>query len=406
MFRGGRVSSYGTGIAAPLVPGYAGGGQIGGGIIYGKPMADGRYGFDNPIIDQSTIGANVVKKAKDKTSNWEDLVALEEFSSVPKYDEDFLKNKFDSFVKGVERRVGYGEDDAFQTDVDLGMQLQPPIDPDDAAFWKIYNEDPEQAYKYWKENISTWGTKQKEQMEHAKKIGADVDYGIKSDTDKKITVDPRDVELAKMQQTIEQLLKDKNTEASTEIDKDEIFKMLGGDKARGRDITNMLLGFAGAQGDDTMSKFQNFAAAEAKRPGEQARLKETAGTLAVKDKLDARKAERNIAQVLGLEKAKIGMKTAAESLGNLDWQTRKLTIAKSMQSTPTSAAVIRQTLMYEPSEQGKRVTLTNDTKVVTEPDKFDVGLYVLDAGEKGKQVIEIIEVNGIKEAKPRNEYII
>ena len=83
MFRGGRVSSYGTGIAAPLVPGYAGGGQIGGGIIYGKPMADGRYGFDNPIIDQSTIGANVVKKAKDKTSNWEDLVALEEFSSVP-----------------------------------------------------------------------------------------------------------------------------------------------------------------------------------------------------------------------------------------------------------------------------------------------------------------------------------
>jgi hypothetical protein len=406
MFRGGSVSAYGTGIAAPLVPGYAGGGQIGGGIIYGKPMADGRYGFDNPIIDQSTIGANVVKKAKDKTSNWEDLVALEEFSSVPKYDEDFLKNKFDSFVKGVERRVGYGEDDAFQTDVDLGMQLQPPIDPDDAAFWKIYNEDPEQAYKYWKENISTWGTKQKEQMEHAKKIGADVDYGIKSDTDKKITVDPRDVELAKMQQIIEQLLKDKNTEASTEIDKDEIFKMLGGDKARGRDITNMLLGFAGAQGDDTMSKFQNFAAAEAKRPGEQARLKETAGTLAVKDKLDARKAERNIAQVLGLEKAKIGMKTAAESLGNLDWQTRKLTIAKSMQSTPTSAAVIRQTLMYEPSEQGKRVTVTNDTKVVTEPDKFDVGLYVLDAGEKGKQVIEIIEVNGIKEAKPRNEYII
>ena len=45
MFRGGRVSSYGTGIAAPLVPGYQGGGQIGGGIIYGKPMADGRYGF-------------------------------------------------------------------------------------------------------------------------------------------------------------------------------------------------------------------------------------------------------------------------------------------------------------------------------------------------------------------------
>ena len=48
MFRGGRVSSYGTGIAAPLVPGYQGGGQIGGGIIYGIPHSDGRYGFQEP----------------------------------------------------------------------------------------------------------------------------------------------------------------------------------------------------------------------------------------------------------------------------------------------------------------------------------------------------------------------
>jgi hypothetical protein len=39
MFRGGgAVDSYGKGITAPLVPGYMGGGQIGGGIIYGKPF--------------------------------------------------------------------------------------------------------------------------------------------------------------------------------------------------------------------------------------------------------------------------------------------------------------------------------------------------------------------------------
>ena len=40
--------AYGTGIAAPLVPGYKGGGQIGGGIIHGLPHADGRYGFQEP----------------------------------------------------------------------------------------------------------------------------------------------------------------------------------------------------------------------------------------------------------------------------------------------------------------------------------------------------------------------
>ena len=45
MFRGGRaVSSYGNGIASGL----AKGGQIGGGSIAGKAYSDGRYGFENP----------------------------------------------------------------------------------------------------------------------------------------------------------------------------------------------------------------------------------------------------------------------------------------------------------------------------------------------------------------------
>jgi len=58
MFRGGPVDSYGTGIASGLADGgrvnYAGGGQIGGGTIYGTPMADGRYGFRKiPKVDFS-----------------------------------------------------------------------------------------------------------------------------------------------------------------------------------------------------------------------------------------------------------------------------------------------------------------------------------------------------------------
>ena len=54
MFRGGRVPSYGTGIASGLADGgrvnYAGGGQIGGGSIYGIPHADGRYGFKKSYL--------------------------------------------------------------------------------------------------------------------------------------------------------------------------------------------------------------------------------------------------------------------------------------------------------------------------------------------------------------------
>ena len=73
MFRGGgKVSSYGKGIAAPLVPGYQKGGQIGGGIIYGKPMSDGRYGFQKPIlkdfVPQINLGKSVSDLANKKVS--------------------------------------------------------------------------------------------------------------------------------------------------------------------------------------------------------------------------------------------------------------------------------------------------------------------------------------------------
>ena len=61
MFRGGGpVNSYGTGIAAPLVPGYQGGGQIGGGIIYGIPHSDGRFGFQKPILPNLTVPNNIL----------------------------------------------------------------------------------------------------------------------------------------------------------------------------------------------------------------------------------------------------------------------------------------------------------------------------------------------------------
>ena len=300
MFRGGRVSSYGTGIAAPLVPGYRGGGQIGGGIIYGKPMADGRYGFQEPEI---TVGAELIEKNVPK-ANWENLVELEKFETVPKYDEDFLKNKFDQFVKGVERRVGYAKDDAFQTDVDLGIQLQPPMDPDDAAFWKIYNEDPDQAYKYWKENISTLGTKQKEQMEHAKKIGADVDYGIKSDTDTSTTELTDDqLEIERLKKLLAEKAAEPEVDAKTAVaENKELFRdLLGYDKAKCQDISDMLLGFAGAEGDDTWSKAKSFFRDEAKRPGKAQKIDETAAALAINDYVAGKRSKENIKQLKAIE---------------------------------------------------------------------------------------------------------
>jgi len=297
MFRGGPVSSYGTGIAAPLVPGYQGGGQIGGGIIYGKPMADGRYGFQDVEIDESTLGANVVKKANEKTAtpSWDDLVEIEEFTTGPVFDEDYLKRQFGSFVKGVERRVGYAENDAFMTDVDLGMQLQPPVDVKDSAFWKLYNEDPDKAYEYWKNNISDWGEKQKSQVDVAAKAG--VDLGIETQTSDIPDKTAEQIEIERLNAIIAGAAEEKpevDAKAMVAENKALFSDLLGLDKARGEDITSMLLGFAGSKGDTTMEKFQDFAAKEAVRPGRRQKLEDAAGTLAIQDYVAGKRSKEKI----------------------------------------------------------------------------------------------------------------
>ena len=80
MFRGGgKVNSYGTGIAARLVRGYKGGGQFGGGIFYANRMADGRFGFQAPVMfnaaEMTMPASGSITKgldllARNKAINW------------------------------------------------------------------------------------------------------------------------------------------------------------------------------------------------------------------------------------------------------------------------------------------------------------------------------------------------
>ena len=63
---------------------------------------------------------------------------------------------------------------------------------------------------------------------------------------------------------------------------DRYFKLMGGDKARGQDISDMLLRFAGSEGDTTMEKFQKFAGEEAKIPSRTEKLKQASAMLGIK----------------------------------------------------------------------------------------------------------------------------
>ena len=73
-------------------------------------------------------------------------------------------------------------------------------------------------------------------------------------------------------------------EESLDIDKEKFAKLLGSDKARGEDISNMLLSFAGKAlkpGADTKTAFGEFFEEEAKRPSSKTKIDQAAAQLAI-----------------------------------------------------------------------------------------------------------------------------
>ena len=73
-------------------------------------------------------------------------------------------------------------------------------------------------------------------------------------------------------------------EESIDIDKEKFAKLLGGDKARGEDISNMLMSFAGKalkEGATTKSAFGEFFEEESKRPSSKTKIDQAAAQLAI-----------------------------------------------------------------------------------------------------------------------------
>ena len=97
-------------------------------------------------------------------------------------------------------------------------------------------------------------------------------------------------------------------------EKKELFMdLLGADKAKGQDISEMLLGFAGAEGDTTWEKSKAFFRDEAKRPSKLQKIEETAGVLAINDYIAGKRSKENLEQTLGMKKSIIDYDYATKS---------------------------------------------------------------------------------------------
>ena len=406
MFRGGGpVSSYGNGITAPLVPGYQGGGQIGGGIIYGKPMADGRYGFEKPVLKnfmpQIDLGANVAELANKKISAMSPIVTdIEDTDYLPAgvvlQSDELIKTKEPDKGKSktIDYNAGFGESEVGITDqfgegleilsteeiyenkidtilkkIEIGKRLSPSEE-------EIRKENNIKNYNEITNLGETQITKN-EILSTQDTSGNDLPPSMRNlltNEIKSISIeDPEPVEISA-----------KDAIAQNQ----ELFKeLLGSKKARGQDISDMLLRFSGSEGNTLGEKFQNYTRAEsAAGPGRSEKINQTAAALAINDYVAGKRSKESLDTLLAKTDYDYKKKGDLTQINKDDsWRSalnKKAVMLKA--DTTTSGRVVAETIKDILDTREDPTPVTNVGKsykdlddINKKIDKLNVGINVI-----------------------------
>ena len=328
MFRGGGpVNSYGTGIAAPLVPGYQWGGSIntprrglvslpggyaGQDSLWQKLASWGNVGTSGGVIpvnnnltksaastnDTITTGGEIVE------SNVKPIVGDFQPKDRKESDDyqDFKINQPEILSEtDIEEKVEKGK---AHPDNKPWYWLPPGIDGLGTGDWideLAYGETEAGKDEYRDELIKM--NEENKRLYEKYKIPYEGDVsgnlvppsmrGEGRDRPEKIVID----------ESLTQTGLDEDGEESVTIDPSTLMKdnqelfaeMLGLKKARGQDISDMLLRFSGSQGNTLGEKFQNYTAAEAAAgPGRAEQIGKTAAGLSIQDYIAGKRAKEAV----------------------------------------------------------------------------------------------------------------
>jgi len=272
MFRGGPVSSYGTGIASGL--GYNTGGRVGysngGGII---TLQDILKQGGAPMTGQQIL----------------DFAQTNKLNLGP----DFKINRFSKFIP---EQVTVGEGTEDERDIsysDFVSQFGIPKYEDEKSF--VGGEDTQGTIEALEKVQIKTDEKGKPVTDAA---GNPVYTGNQGEIEKKLKPEP------KTEPNLD------NKEVSTELTVDDYVKMLGGDKARRRDVGDMLgrasAAFLGT--GDVREGIAKFMETESKAgPGRLEKIQQAAAMIDIKDKVAGKRASETLMQTIGLAKAKLNL---------------------------------------------------------------------------------------------------
>jgi hypothetical protein len=403
MFRGGgTVDSYGKGITAPLVPGYMGGGQIGGGIIYGKPMADGRFGFKEPILFNAAemtmptsggITKGLELLARNKAINT-GAVPFTSYNIPGVVDEKQGETEVNQEATAVED-IDIGDADNLFGELDTTETITLPDGSTKQVL--VESDGPSPLVK---RNLPFSNYTQEDYLRDTK-YEDNKGKGRVFEGDEEMIGDPREYKTA---QEIEEIGTGTGTgtgtgegEETTQLSaKDAIAEnqklfaeLLGSDKARGQDIGDMLLRFSGSGGNTLGEKFQNYVRAEsAAGPSRSEKIKQTAAGLAINDYVAGKRAKEQgelLTKKIDYElDAKNKYLTPQADDSNSDIL-RKISTAYKIE--PTSNKAIKALLKFRTGRSDIFAITKDPTKI--KPKDLEIGINIV-THKGAKTIIEKI----------------
>ena len=189
-------------------------------------------------------------------------------------------------------------------------------------------------------------------------------------------------------------------EESTELKVEDYIKMLGGDKARRRDLSDMLArasaSFLGTGGvKEGLAEFMKTEAAAG--PSRLEKIEQAAATLDIKDKIASKRAKEQLKQTLaGIDykiDATIAAQKAADSLQGKSWIDSLKYVSENLYKGTgkglDSASVIEDTLRLKYQKPVKKFTVSSETEIP----KLEVqeGFSIITLPDGSKKIFEVVD---------------
>jgi len=183
-------------------------------------------------------------------------------------------------------------------------------------------------------------------------------------------------------------VKDKDTEESTELTVKDYIKMLGGDKARRRDTSDLLaqasaafLGTGSVR--EGLSEFMNKVAASG--PGRLEKIEQAAATLDIKDKIASKRAAEQLKNLLGTKDYEAMLRLRMSDPSLQSFETNLVDTAKSLGKSYKNLGVIGNTINKKYGSGSFGGEVSDDTNYV------EGKYYIQDTGGGEKIVFKIVE---------------